>query len=75
MLLVTEHPLEEEMSPINLTDTNDPHHSLLLKPNKATAKDEELLEEYEKQKEKQIALDNESKKGSEKIYWWGKSRE
>ena len=62
------------MSPINLTDTNDPHHSLLHKPNKATEEDDRLLADYEKRKNAEAIENAEIKKTDEKIYWWGKPR-
>jgi len=63
------------MSPINLTDVDDPHHSLLYKPKKATEKDERLLENYEKNKIIEDEVEAETNASKEKVFWWGKAKE
>ena len=60
------------MSPINLTDTNDPHHSLLYKPKKVSeAVEKDIKTEPDESpsfyKEEELAAKN-------KVYWWGKPR-
>ncbi len=63
------------MSPINLTDTNDPHHSLLYKPQNTDETDQIIAkcnQEFDTSDKILETSDELPKK--EKVYWWGKSK-
>ena len=61
--------------PINLTDTDDPHHSLLFKPEPEPVVTQEVIDEIEEDDETL----NDGKPHNppivkDSVYWWGKSR-
>ncbi len=64
--------------PINLTETEDPHHSLLIKPEVLPAISQDQIDEINESagssENNSVGLPQNPPMVKDSVYWWGKSK-